>query len=193
MKKLILLLFVIIFSSCEKYELVSEPSVAGEWKLTEYYITIKTSISKTEVIYPLSDTICINGYTLQSKLNGDYYLKQDYNNTAIDRRFIKNKTMWLFSGPSQSNFFELYINKKYHNIDAEFPVPYLRKEYVDLVVKNGNNGITTNYVFLTDGIGQNYSKKLTLTSPIFYTDLYTSQGMRDKALSTIVTLIFMRN
>jgi hypothetical protein len=45
MKKLLLILLVLPSFGCEKFELPSEPSVAGKWYFDDYRITIVRSIN----------------------------------------------------------------------------------------------------------------------------------------------------
>lgn len=186
MKKLLIL--IPFLWGCEKIEFPSQPSVAGEWVFTDYYITNRSG-NPFQVIP--SDTICIIGFNDQSFVSGGILMKQNYNNTPIDRRFIKGQTIWNFSGSYGSTYFPLHINHSKDYFDADFRRAINVREYSHLVVMNNN--IPTNYTFSTDGIGAAYSRKLTLMSPIISTDLYYSDGRREKAFDVTVTLIFMRN
>ncbi len=180
---------------CEKIEFPSQPSVAGEWVFTDYYITNRSG--NIFQVIP-NDTICIIGFNNQSFVSGGILMKQNYKNTPIDRRFIKGQTIWNFSGSYGSTYFPLHIkhsmndrNDSKNYFDADFYRAINVREYSHLVVKNNN--IPTNYTFRTDGIGAAYSRKLTLISPIISTDFYYSDGRREKAFDVTVTLIFMRN
>lgn len=192
MRTIYLIFISMLLLGCEKYDDISEPSVAGRWKFTDYYITPVKNYSGL-LINSSSDTICVNSFSRQSLVNGNIHLKQDYKNTSPDRRFVKNVTMWEFDGSSQSTYFPLLINHKNVNTWAIFPKPYMEKEYVDLVINNEEYGVNTEYMFIASGMGQNYSKKLTLTSPVISTDLYYSNGGRDKSMDVVITLIFTRN
>lgn len=197
MKKLLLILIVFTLFGCEKYELPSEPSVAGKWYFQDYTVTIVQSLSKVEVIK--SDTICINNFGDQSFVSGGVLMKQNYSKTPIDRRFIKGVTTWDFDGSSQSTFFPLRVNNNYSDeIYAKFPRPYLPNKYgeyiqTEMVVSNYMNGNETNFTFTTDKFGAGYSRVMTLTSPHISTDLYLSNGIREKAVTVFVTLTFKRN
>jgi|688.fasta_scaffold160983_6 hypothetical protein len=198
MKKLFLILVIApLFWGCEKYELPSEPSVAGKWYFDDYTVTIVQSLSKVQVIK--SDTICINNFGDQSFVSGGILMKQNYNKTSIDRRFIKGVTTWDFDGPSQSTFFPLRVNNSFDDeIYVKFPRPYLPNKYGDyiqteMVVSNHMNGNETNFTFTTDKFGAGYSRVMTLTSPNISTDLYLSSGIREKAVTAFVTLTFKRN
>lgn len=197
MKKLLLVLLSLPFFGCEKVELPSEPSVAGKWYFDDYTVTIVQSLSKVQVIK--SDTICINNFGDQSFVSGGVLMKQNYNKTSIDRRFIKGVTTWDFDGPSQSTFFPLRVNNSFNDeIYVKFPRPYLPNKYGDyiqteMVVSNHMNGNETNFTFTTDKFGAGYSRVMTLTSPNISTDLYLSNGIREKAVTVFVTLTFRRN
>jgi hypothetical protein len=197
MRKLILFLVVFTLFGCEKYELPSSPSVAGKWYFHGYKITRVQSLSPIEIIY--NDTICINNFGVQSFISGNVLMKQNYQQTAIDRRFIKNVTTWDFNGPTGSLYFPLEIDgKKNIGVDVYFPKPYLpnvnfNNIYTSMVTSNENNGITTNYTFITDKFGAGYSRVMELTSPNISSDIYLTNGTREKAVTVFVTLIFKRN
>jgi hypothetical protein len=55
---------------------------------------------------------------------------------------------------------------------------------------NTTNGAVTNYTYRANDVG--YPRTLTLLSPPIVTDLYMSNGARDKAATVRVTLYFMR-
>jgi hypothetical protein len=190
MKKL--LLIIPFLWGCEKIEFISEPSVAGEWVFTDYIVTVEPpGGSRVNVQVIPNDTICVNSFSEQSFVSGGILMKQNYNLTAIDRRFIKGQTRWNFSGSYGSTMFRLYFNRLNDYLVAEFPLKTNMREYSHLVVINNNT--TTNYTFFTDCIGAAYSRKLTLISPTISTDLYLSDGRREKGLNVRVTLIFTRN
>ena len=207
MKKLLLILLITpLFWGCEKVEFISEPSVAGKWYFDDYRVTIVRSVNgerdqrrddNIEVIK--TDTICINNFGEQSFVSGMVLMKQNYNKTSVDRRFIKGVTTWDFDGPSQSTFFPLIINNNLNGETyAKFPKPYLPNKYgeyiqTSMVVSNYSNGNETDYTFTTDKFGAGYSRVMTITSPNISTDLYLSSGQREKAVTAFVTLIFKRN
>ncbi len=189
MKKL--LIIIPLLWGCEKIEFPSQPSVAGEWIFTDYKVSVVSSRAEVQVIQ--NDTICINSFNNQSSVSGGFLMKQNYNLTSSDRRFIKGRTFWNFSGSYGSTMFPLYINRSNDYLVADFPLGINMREYSHMVVKNNFNGYKTDYTFLTDGIGAAHSRKLTLISPIISTDLYLSDGRREKAVDVVVTLIFTRN
>jgi len=194
MNKLIFFIISLTLVSCQKYDGpfngVTSPSVAGAWKFTDYYVTKVSEISPTDVIP--NDTICVNSFSSQSVVSGGklVLMKQNYNTTTEDRRFIKNQTIWDFDGPTGSTYFPLLINRT--NIDCYVKFPnYMEREYTKMSISN-NKGYVTNYNFFTSAVGANYSNKLTLTSPVISTDLCLSNGSRQKAIDVVVTLIFTR-
>jgi hypothetical protein len=179
MKKLLLILLVIPFFGCEKFELPSEPSVAGKWYFDDYRITIVRSVNgetrfDDNITVIKTDTICINNFGQQSFVSGNVL-------------------------PSQSTYFPLIINNDMNSdIDVKIPRPYLPNKYGDYIntemrVTNYNNGNVTDFTFTTDKFGAGYSRVMTLTSPYISTDLYLNGGQREKALTVFVTLIFKRN
>lgn len=206
MKKLLLILMVLPFFGCEKFELPSEPSIAGKWYFDDYRVTIVRSLngerdpSRDDNIDVIkTDTVCVNNFGEQSFVSGYILMRQNYNMTSVDRRFIRGVTTWDFDGPSQSTFFPLIINNNFDNeLYAKFPRPYLPNKYgeyiqTEMVVSNYTNGNETNYTYTTDKFGAGHSRVLTVTSPNISTDLYLSNGQREKAVTAFVTLIFKRN
>lgn len=192
MKTLYFILLSLFFIGCERYDVISQPSVAGKWIFTSYKVTPLHNYPGL-IVNTTSDTICVNSFGHQTLSNGNIILKQNYNTTSPDRRFIKGQTIWEFDGPSQSTYFPLLINHLNENTWAIFNKPYMEKEYVDLTVNNERTGVMTEYTFIASGMGQNYSKRLTLTSPTISTDLYYSDGTRMKSVDVVVTLEFTRN
>jgi hypothetical protein len=191
MKKLFLILVIApLFWGCEKYEMISEPSIAGRWIFTDYQVVKVRSISPIDIIK--KDTICINSFNNQSFVSGGVLMKQNYNQTSSDRRFIIGD-IWEFDGAPKATSYDLYVsnNTRGDEIKADFPRPYLAGEYSDLYVKNLSNGSYTSYTFSTDAMGS-LAKKLTLTSTPITTDLYLSTGMRDKAVTVVIILRFTR-
>jgi hypothetical protein len=109
MKNLIFIIGVVLLTGCEKYELESPPKLTGgKWILTDYDITVINSISDVTVVK--NDTVCINSFTLQHIDSGRIIMRQDFNGTALDRRFIKGRTTWEFDGPAQSDVYGLFCD-----------------------------------------------------------------------------------
>lgn len=192
MKKLLFLLLALIFLGCEDlylpvYVQPSEPHLTGKpWILTDYYVTVFHSISNVTVIK--DDVICINAFGEQSYVLGGVLMQQNYPNTMDDRKFIRGVTTWEFD----DNSFTLYING---NINKKYPVHYpgyMKYERTQIRIENPDYGAVTNFTFITDAVGTNYPLKLTLLSPNIVSDLLLSNGMRDKAVTVQVTLIFTR-
>lgn len=190
MKKILLIFTLFLFWGCEKIDFVSEPSIAGRWIFTDYQVVKISSISPIDIIK--NDTICINAFNNQSFVSGGVLMKQNYNQTSPDRRFVIGD-IWEFDGAPKATSYDLYVtnNTRRDELKADFPRPYLANEYSDLYVKNLTNGSYTSYTFSTDAMGS-LAKKLTLTSSPITTDLYLSTGMRDKAVTVVVILRFTR-
>jgi len=152
----------------------------------DYEIQVISSISDVEVT--LNDTVCINAFGLQREVDGGILMQQNYNGTSVDRRFIKGVTQWEFD----DNSYTVYING---NTDVRFPVTfpnYMMKEYDKMEVVNPMIGAVTNYSYESNAQGANYPTEFVLLSPDIVTDLYLSNGMRDKAVTVQVLLIFRR-
>jgi hypothetical protein len=116
-------------------------------------------------------------------------MKQDFQSTALDRKFIKGKTTWEFD----SNNTQLYVN--YIQMPGVVrPDPFwvnINSYYGRIEIMNTTNGSTTNYtVRQTQDVG--YATTMTLLSPDIVTDLYLSNGTRSKAVTVRVTLYFSR-
>jgi hypothetical protein len=190
MKKLSLLIFLPLLVSCEKYVQISEPSIAGKWVFYDYDISIVSSPSDIKIVQ--DDTVCINNFGLQKQVGDFIYMKQDYSNTSIDRRFIKGKTTWDFDGPNQSTFYPLLVDDKKVGSWVNFVRPYFENQYTSLEVSNDKIGDVTNYTFNVSGLAQNYSRKLTLISPVISTDVFLGANKREKAVNVRIMLYFMR-
>lgn len=191
MKKILVIFLIPFLFGCEKYELISPPSLSGgKWILTDYDVTVISSISDVKVIK--TDTVCITSFNLQQVTDSGVIMKQDYKNTQVDRRFIKGKTTWEFDGSGNTNFYELYCN--YNQMPGvPKPNPFtvnLSLYNKNLAIYNTTNGGATNYTFRSNDVG--YTRTLTLLSPPIVTDLYLSNGTRDKAATVRITLHFMR-
>jgi len=187
MKKFLFLLLVPFLFGCEMYLEESEVHLTGrEWFFTDYQIVVTRSISDVTVIK--DETVCITAFGEQSYFGDGILMQQNYDYALEDRRFIKGATIWEFD----DNNYTLYINR---NTDMRFPVvypSYMRTEHTQMRVENPTNGAVTNYTFFTDAMGANYPLKLTLTSPPIVSDLLLSNGMRDKAVTVQIILIFTR-
>ena len=193
MKKLLFLLLSIpLLFGCEEFDSflyyteISEPHLTGRWVFVDYEIQVISSISSVEVIP--SDTVCINAFGDQSIVTGGIQMGQVYHATPVDRRFIKGVTQWEFD----DNSYSLYVNR---NTDVRFPVTfpnYMMKEYDKMEVTNPLIGAVTNYSYESNSQAANYPTEFVLLSPEIVTDLYLSNGMRDKAVTVRVLLIFRR-
>lgn len=191
MKKLLFILLIPLLFGCTEeffyYDHPSEPHLTGgAWTFVDYDIQVISSISPVEVIH--SDTICILAFGNQSYVTGGILMEQEYTMAPRDRRFIVGKTKWEFD----DNSFTLYIDG---NTDIRYPVTfpeYMMKEINKMTISNDNIGSTTTYSFDQNARGAMYSTEFVLLSPPIVTDLYLSNGMRDKAVTVRVLLKFMR-
>jgi hypothetical protein len=187
-----LLLFIFLSFGCQKYEIVSPPNLTGgKWVFTGYDISLVSAISPVKIIK--NDTICINTFNNQNFISGDVLMKQNYNNTSIDRRFIKGVTTWEFDGTSQATRFPLYVDyvRMVGSVKPDNIYATLNQYYDRIEVMNMINGSTTNYT-ISNTQNMGYSNTLTLLSPPIVTDLYLSDGTRDKAVTVRVSLYFSR-
>lgn len=196
---LVLILITLSFTSCEMYN-GSEIGDAytymggGKWIFYDYDIIVISSISDVSVIK--NDTICITSFNEQSFISGNVLMAQNYENAPKDRRFVRGKTKWEFDGLT------LYCEFGYNNgmglrpdhkaFYVEYNGNYLYKNDSQMKITNTEIGSVTNYTFETNNVGVAPPNKLTLLSPAIVTDLYHSNGARDKAVTVRVLLKFMR-
>lgn len=191
MKKLIVLLFLPLLMGCEKYDEVSVPRfTGGKWIFTDYDIVVISSISNISIVK--NDTICINSFNNQSFVSGHILMKQNFNVTALDRRFVRNKTVWEFDDNNR------YLYCDFTNINGSLRPTHdpfwvnVNENRNLLNVINQTNGGSTTYTYESNAIGVMPPNVLTLVSPIISTDLYLSDGTRSKAVDIKVVLRFMR-
>lgn len=189
-------MLVVFFTGCEKYEEVSYPTTymgGGKWIFVDYDIVIVNSQSEVQIIK--NDTICINSFSDQSTVSGGTLMSQNYNNTAKSRRFIRNKTMWEFDG---YNLYCEWVNHAGSQVPSHepfwvsYPTNGLYTNYTRLSVLDQTLGLKTDYTFKTNNVGVAPPNQLTLISPEIVTDLYLSNGTREKAVTVRVILNFMR-
>ena len=117
--------------------------------------------------------------------------------TSADRRFIRNKTVWEFDDYGHYLYCSFdNVNNSLKPVDGpywvSFPINYWETEHTRMMIQNSDNGAVTNWGMSTNVIGQGYPNKLILVSPEIVTDLYGSNGSRDKAVTVKVVLTFMR-
>lgn len=196
MRILYCLLITVFLVGCEKYEEVSEPVLymgGGKWIFVDYDVVIINSQSQVDVIK--NDTICINSFSDQSTVSGGTLMSQNYKNTAMSRRFIKNKTMWEFDG---YHLFCEWTNQpggqtpSHEPFWVSYPTNGLYTNYTKMSVLDQTLGLKTDYTFKTNNVGVAPPNELILVSPEIVTDLYLSNGTREKAVTVKVILTFMR-
>jgi hypothetical protein len=192
MKKILVIFLIPFLFGCEKYDgeygmfsYTTPKLTGGKWILTDYRIAVISSISPIKVIY--TDTVCLNNFNSQTVMANGILMKQSYNMTSPNRRFIKGVTTWEFD----NNNLGLYCDYT-PMIGVPKPDPY----FVDIVrtnmrVTNIFNGSVDNYT-LSSVDNSPYSRTMTLVSPDVVTDLYLQDGTRNKAVTVRLTLYFSR-
>jgi hypothetical protein len=192
MKKILIIFLIPFLFGCEKYDgeysmfsYTTPKLTGGKWILTDYKIAVISSISPIKVIY--TDTVCLNNFNSQTVMANGVLMKQSYNMTSPNRRFIKGVTTWEFD----NNNLGLYCDYT-PMIGVIKPEPY----FVDIVrtnmrVTNTSNGSVDNYT-LSSIDNSPYSRTMTLVSPDIVTDLYLQDGTRNKAVTVRLTLYFSR-
>lgn len=191
MRKISLFISLILLFGCEKYvgtNPFNPPKLTGgKWIFTDYDVVVTSSISGVTVVE--NDTICINSFNNQSFVSGGVKMLQNYNQTAKDRRFIKGKTIWEFDNNNHGLFCD------FTNINGSIKPshePYWVNVYENskrISVDNVDNGGVTNYTYDVNNVNPTVMK---LLSPSISTDLYLSNGNRDKAVTVRILLTFMR-
>lgn len=184
-----------VMQACEQYSEPSYPVLymgGGKWTLIDYDIVIINSITPVSIVK--NDTICINSFGETRETSNGIIMKQDYNNTPISRRFIRNRTQWEFEG---NNLYCEWMNSpggmkpSHEPLWVSYPNPFYTN-YTRMSIFDNTVGTTTEYTFLTNNIGVGPPNELILTSPNIVINLYSSSGARDKAVSLKVILTFMR-
>jgi hypothetical protein len=198
MKRLFLILLSFLFWGCEKYELITPPVITGgKWVFYDYEIVPITWISSHQIVK--NDTICINSWNNQSFVSGDIVMKQNFNSTARDRRFVVGRTTWEFDGTVGSPFY--YLSTEFRNFGGTFQPSHspfdveLLHRLNKISIYNTENGAMTYYTYDFNEIKSNGvtpTNKMTLLSEPIITDVYLSNGTRDKAITVRILLKFMR-
>ncbi len=196
MKTLFYVLIMVFLMGCEKYEEVSEPILymgGGKWVFIDYDVVIVSSESEVQVIK--NDTICINSFNDQSTVSGGTLMSQNYEKTAKSRRFIKNQTQWEFDG---YHLFCEWLNQpggqkpSHEPFWVSYPTNGLYVNYTRMSILDQTLGLKTDYSFKTNNVGVAPPNQLILISPEIVTDLYLSNGTREKAVTVKVILTCMR-
>lgn len=196
MKKLIFFILCFIFGGCEIYTLPSETNLGGgKWVFVDYEIVLISSIQDVKIIK--NDTICINSFNNQSLVDDGIRMKQIFQDTELDRRFVVGKTVWEFDSNTRHLYCDFSnfggdLRPSHEPFWVSFPTNYWETETNRLAVLNQRNGAVTNWTFDLNSFGQGYGSKLKLVSPNIVIDSYGPSGMRDKAVTIKVILTFMR-
>lgn len=198
MRRILLLVISLLFWGCEKYELITTPVITGgKWVFYDYDVIPISSISSYQIIK--NDTICINSWNNQTFVSGGILMKQNFDVTSKDRRFIKGKTTWEFDGTVGSHFY--YLSTDFTTFGGTFQpshIPFdveINNRIDKLSVYNTENGGMSWYTYEFNEVKSNGVtplSKMTLLSEPIVTDLYMSNGTRDKAVTVRILLRFMR-
>lgn len=202
MKKLLFILVIVLsFGSCDMVnnEDHYSPTIymgGGKWVCYDYDIVVISSTSQVDVIK--NDTVCINSFSNEGTTkDGTFIMKQNYETTSKDRRFIKGKTTWEFEGTQLycefgNTGYSLSPTHKPYNVNYG-TTNYLTNDISQMKINNVENGVTTTYTFETNSSGGVAPpSKMTLLSPDIVTSLSYSNGSRDKAVTVRILLKFMR-
>ncbi len=190
MKKLLLLLFLPLLVGCEKYDLPSNPTLNlnGRWDVVKVKVVIdKINYgSNVEVLSEIEASVS-NFYVSSINPNGTLLLTQNYNETAIDKRFNVNKTNWEF------DYNRLMIFENGQNITnggyifTTLPCTYCTEQ---TVLEWDYMGSKVRYTFDVDTYGAMPSNKLVLTSQEFVTNIMLNGNTYDKAIISHLEITF---
>lgn len=195
MKRLLHIIIILILTGCQEYSQESEPLIfmgGGKWTFIDYSIVVVNSLEPITI--KKNDTICINSFCELWEVENGFLLKQDFRNTSISRRFIKNKTMWEFDG------YDLYcewintpggMQPSHDPFWVSFP-NYLYTKSSIVSIFDGSVGIKTDFSFKTNNVGVAPPNELIMVSPNIMINLYSSSGARDKAVTLKIILTFLR-
>lgn len=147
------------------------PNINNKWVFYDYDIIVISAISQVEVVK--NDTVCVNSFSNQTLLNGVFLMKQDYDNTSKDRRFIKGKTTWTINN-NEITFNDGSINKFEFN-----------RNYISFLNQYGTKYCSDFYC-----IGN--ASFMSLLSTNIVTNLSYSNGSRDKAVTVNILLKFKK-
>lgn len=162
----------------------------GRWTLVDHDIVITSSVSSIHIVE--SDTLCINTFYNVAETPNGVIMKQNYEQTALSRRFIKNKTVWEFDG---YNMYCEWINSPGGMIPAHEPCWVSYPGYGRMIIDDPESGGTrTSYSFVAmPNNGTTPPTELRLIGPDITASFYSSGRTYDKAIIFHVVLTFMRN
>ncbi len=186
MKKLVLLLFVTLFWSCEKYELPSNPqlNLNGRWDVVDIKVVNKFNYGMEGIVINSDrasvSNFLVTGITTDNRLK----LSQDFNNTTIYRRFDISTTKWIFDG----HYLIIKDNVSEQKIWVDFPCDYCKEKTIIEI----NTMDYTRYIFNIDTYGAMPSNKLVLTSQTFFTNIMIGGNQFDKAIESHLEITLNR-
>ncbi len=171
---------VLLFASCEKYELESNPqlNLNGRWDVVDIDVVIDNVNYDSEVTVTSEDQASVGSfYVTGVDSQGNLLLTQDFESTIINRRFDIDDTQWEF------DYYDLRITDGLGDewIPIDFPCVYCTER---TILENDYMGEKTRYTFSLDTYGAMPSNVLKLTSQVFYTNILIDGNQYDKAIES---------
>lgn len=190
MKKYVFLLLVFLFSltSCEKFEMPSEPqlNLNGRWDVVDVSVVIDKVNYNSEVVVLDDDRAAVNNFFISGVTpNNELILSQDFENTIINKRFDESTTQWEF------DYNSLRISDDISDewMDVWFPCTYCKEK---TIIETDYMGSKTRYTFSVDTYGAMPSNVLKLTSQVFYTNILIGGNQYDKAIESHLEITLHR-
>lgn len=190
MKKYVFLLLVFLFSftSCEKFEMPSEPqlNLNGRWDVVDVSVIIDKVNYNSEVVVLDDDRAAVNNFFISGVTpDNELILSQDFENTIINKRFDESTTQWEF------DYNSLRISDDISDewMDVWFPCTYCKEK---TVIETDYMGSKTRYTFSVDTYGAMPSNVLKLTSQVFYTNILIGGNQYDKAIESHLEITLHR-
>lgn len=190
MKNLFYFLLLFVFG-CEVYEEPSNPqlNLNGRWDVVDIRVFAQDMYSEpprfNRINVTNDDIASVGSFNMVgSTEDGFLILTQDFENTSLNRRFDVNNTIWEF------DYYDLIVRD---SLDVKsFPIDFRCQSCTKQTKLNFLTGSETNYTFSIDTYGAMPSNELILTSQVFYTDIFTSNGQFDKAVRAKLEIILHR-
>lgn len=190
MKKYVFLLLVFLFSftSCEKFEMPSEPqlNLNGRWDVVDVSVVIDKVNYNSEVVVLDDDRAAVNNFFISGVTpDNELILSQDFENTIINKRFDESTTQWEF------DYNSLRISDDISDewMDVWFPCTYCKEK---TIIETDYMGSKTRYTFSVDTYGAMPSNVLKLTSQVFYTNILIGGNQYDKAIESHLEITLHR-
>ena len=179
---------VLLFVSCEKYELGSNPqlNLNGRWDVVDIDVVIDKVNYESEVTVLTEDQASVGSFFVTGvDQHGNLLLSQDFENTIINRRFDVQTTQWEF------DYYDLRITDGLSDewIPVDFPCVYCTEL---TTIETDYMGEKTRYTFSIDTYGAMPSNVLKLTSQVFYTNILINGNQYDKAIESHLEITLHR-